>query len=75
VALAGGLLGCFGASVLGRGKAELSGVFKATYPLVGLSTVMAPAVFLRVPRRLGFLEQPGDAIQAAHLAANKEAAC
>lgn len=58
VTLAGGLLGYFGASVLGSDPSDLSGVFLATYLLVGLSTVIAATIFLRVPKRMGFLEAP-----------------
>ncbi|PKO30168.1 MAG: MFS transporter [Betaproteobacteria bacterium HGW-Betaproteobacteria-9] len=65
VALAGGLLGYFGVSALGGGKPELSGIFMATYLCVGMSTVIAAAIFLRVPRRLGFLDQPAVTNQEA----------
>lgn len=74
VALAGGLLGYLGAQVLGQAKTGLSGVFMTTYLCVGLATVIAAAVFLRVPKRLGFLDRPTDAVEAAQLVASKEAA-
>ncbi len=58
VALGGGLLGLFGDPDLAARSPALHAAFHATYLCVGTATVLAAAVFLRVPRHRGRAQQP-----------------